>query len=129
MSMNKSEVQAQAEGFLREARELIGQDSVFFVPRRENLLWIEELELTLEQVYEVLRRLTANNYCAGPEEERDRGATFVWKFGRTVEKQETYIKLKIEESSDGKFLKCLSFHAARFALEYPLRPKPHEIGE
>ena len=54
MSMNKSEVKAEAEEFLREARELIGQGRVFFVPRRENVLWIEELGLTIEQVYEVL---------------------------------------------------------------------------
>ena len=127
--MDKSETKAEVEEFLREARELIGQGRVFFVPRRESVLWIEELEISIEQVYEILQRLTPNNYCAGPEEDRDRRATFVWKFGGTVEKQQTYIKLKIEASSDGKFLKCLSFHLARFALEHPLRSPSHGRGE
>ena len=129
MSMNKSEKRTQTEEFLREVRELIGQGRVFLVPRGENVLWIEELELTLEQVYQSIERLTSNNYCAGPEEDRDRSATFLWKFGCTIEKRETYIKLKIEATSGGKILKCLSFHAAHFALEYPLRPQPHERGE
>ena len=119
MSMNKSEAKAEAEEFLRQARELLAQGRVIFVSRRENLLWIEELEITIEQVYEVLGLLSVNNYCARPEEDRDRIATFLWKFGRTIEKRETYIKLKIEESAKGKVLKCLSFHLARFALEYP----------
>lgn len=124
--MNKSEVKAEIEEFLREARELIGQGLVIFVPRNENRLWIKELEMTIEQVYEVIERLTFNNYCAGPEEDWDRRATFLWKFGCTIDKHETYIKLKIEESSDGKFVKCLSFHKAHFALAYPLRPRLHE---
>ena len=127
--MNKSEVKAEAEEFLREARELIEQGLVFFVPREENRLWMRELNMVTDQVWDILKRLTANNYCTGPEEDRDREATFLWKFGCTIEKQETYIKLKIEESSEGKFLKCLSFHEAHFALEYPLRLKPHEREE
>ena len=127
--MNKSEVKAEAEEFLREVRELIEQKRVFFVPREKNVLWIEELELTIAQVYQVIGRLTVNNYDKEPEEDRDRIATFLWEFGCTIEKQETYIKLKIEESSKGKFLKCLSFHAALFPLDYPLRLKPHEREE
>ena len=127
--MNKSEIKVEAEEFLREARELIEQGLVFFVPREANRLWMRELDMVTDQVWAVLKRLTANNYCAGPEEDRDREATFLWKFGCTLEKQETYIKLKIEESSDGKFLKCLSFHLALFPLDYPLRLKPHEREE
>ena len=95
MSMNKSEIKVEAEEFLREARELIEQGLVFFVPREANRLWMRELDMVTDQVWAVLKRLTANNYCAGPEEDRDREATFLWKFGCTLEKQETYIKLKI----------------------------------
>ncbi len=127
--MNKSEIKSEAEEFLREVRELVEQERVFFVPREENRRWIRELDLITEQAWELIGRLTINNYCAGPEEDRDRSMTFLWKFGCTVDKQETYIKLKIEETLKGRLLKCLSFHAALFALEYPLRPKPHEKGE
>lgn len=120
--MNKSEIRDEVEEFLREARELIVQNRIFLVPREQNLLWIEELGLTIEQLWETVGRLSVNNYSAGPEEDRDGSGTYLWIFGGTVEKQATYIKLKIEEHRRGKILKCLSFHAAQFALGYPLRP-------
>lgn len=120
--MNKSEISDEVEDFLREARELIANDQIFLVPREQNLLWFEELEITIEQLWEIIGRLTLNNYSAGPDEARDGSGTYLWIFGGTVEKQATYIKLKIEEHRRGKILKCLSFHAAQFALSYPLRP-------
>ncbi len=123
MPTNKSEAETGAEEFLCEARDLITNAQVVLVPREENVRWIEELEITVEQAWEVVGRLTLNNYCSGPEEDWGRGGTFLWIFGGTIEKQETYIKLKIEDYAHGKILECLSFHKVQFALHIRFDPE------
>lgn len=118
METTKSEV----EIFLVQAKGLILQKRVVFVPRDVNVQGLVDLGIDEAKAWVEIARLTINNYCQGPESDRDGSATFVWVFGATVEKTATYIKLKIEPSGKSHVLKCLSFHPGQFPMRFPLRP-------
>ncbi len=45
----------------------------------------------------------------------------LWIFGREIEGHEVYIKLKVAQVGDRRIAKCISFHIAKYPLEYPHR--------
>ena len=109
------------EAFLIEARQLIADGRYALVPRDINTTGLAELGITPEQAWDIIAALTTNNYCKGPEADRDREG-WLWFFGASIEKRPAYIKLKIEEGRRSRFLKCVSFHPADEFLRFPLRP-------
>ena len=114
---------SQIELFLREARELCGAGTRTLVPRGENRAGLRAIGITEVQAWEVVVRLTANNYHKGPEADDNGSEGELWFFGASVEGTPCYLKLKIEPTAAGRLLKCLSFHPARFPLTFPLRPR------
>jgi len=61
-----------------------------------------------------------SDYHAGPLPDRDKPGE-VWIFGKRIEENEVYIKLKIAHADREKIAKCISFHTAKKPLFYPFR--------
>lgn len=97
------------------------------VNRRENLEALAKLGLTKKNLREEIMTLSVENYCEGPQPDRDRPGD-IWVFGKQVGTEEIYIKLKIAQVGREKIAKCLSFHAANFPLCYPFRAEERKDG-
>ena len=65
--------------------------------------------------------LTVDDYCEGPEPDKDRPGE-VWLFGKRISGKEVYIKLKIAQVGKEPIAKCLSFHPAKHPLCFPFGP-------
>lgn len=92
------------------------------IPRPINNETVVALGLTRETVRQEILQLTADDYHAGPELDRDQPGE-VWVFGKRIEAMEVYIKLKLVRNIEAgtEYVKCLSFHEAERRIEYPLR--------
>lgn len=107
--------------FLLEFKQIVTEGSgVDIVPRAEMRPTLAELGLTMANLEELLLGLSVADYCKGPEPDRDRPGD-VWVFGREIEGQEVYIKLKVAQAGNHRIAKCISFHIARYPLKYPHR--------
>lgn len=107
--------------FLLEFKQIVTEGSgVDIVPRAETRPTLAHLGLTMANLEELLLGLSVADYCEGPEPDRDRPGD-VWVFGREIEGQEVYIKLKVAQVGNHRIAKCISFHIARYPLKYPHR--------
>lgn len=105
--------------FLREFKELVTEGrGLDVVSRRKNIDSLAELGLTRSTCREEILALSVTDYCAGPEPDHDRPG-YIWEFGKIVNNQEVYMKLKIATVGRGKIAKCISFHKAEYPLVYP----------
>jgi hypothetical protein len=96
------------------------QKRLISIPDREkNLKTLEEMGLTTYDVRIELMKLTYEDYIAGPKQDHDpEYGGEIWEFGKTVEKEEIYIKIKM--TSNGKPV-CLSFHYPEKQISYPFK--------
>ena len=107
--------------FLLEFKQVAtGGSGVDTIPRAETRPTLARLGLTMANLEELLLGLSVADYCKGPEPDRDRPGK-VWIFGREIEGQEVYIKLKVAQVGDQRIAKCISFHIAQYPLKYPHR--------
>ena len=114
---------AMIVAFLKEFKRLVAESDVdIFVKRKEYQDAFVELGIAISDAYNVLMSLSIDNYCSGPEPDKDRpGTGSIWEFGTETDGKEVYIKLKIVESGDKKYAKCISFHRAKYPIDYPLK--------
>lgn len=111
----------EVRNFLLEFKQAVtGGSGVELVPRDETLSTLARLGLTKANLEEILLRLSTTDYCQGPEPDRDRPGE-IWVFGREIEGEEVYIKLKVAQTKSRTIVKCISFHIAQFPLDYPYR--------
>lgn len=105
----------EINSFLKDFRRLMSQPEKFlFVNRRYNFT---SLGLTLEQAkYEILT-LKYIHYDRGPSPDHRGDGTEVWEFGKPVEDDMAYIKLKIEDD----ICKCISFKPSSGPFTLPYR--------
>jgi hypothetical protein len=106
--------------FLKAFKSIAMGRGVDFIPRREFMTTLAALGLTRANCQEELLGLSVEDYCQGPDEDRDRPGT-VWVFGRNIEGKDIYIKLKLAQVGEEIIAKCLSFHPAEFPLCFPLK--------
>ncbi len=90
------------------------------INRAENQQSLADLGMTKENRKNLILSLTVQDYCSGPEADKDQPGE-IWVFGKAVGCQEVYIKLKIADTISMKIAKCISFHAARYPLNYPYK--------
>lgn len=107
--------------FLTEFKMVARKRGVDFVPREAFIETMTMLGITRGICYDELLTLSVQDYCQGPEEDRDRPGK-VWVFGKHYEGKEIYIKLKLVRAGRETIAKCLSFHLAEFPLCFPLAP-------
>lgn len=68
--------------------------------------------------------LTPHNYYRGPTEDYDKDkhkGEYFWEFGKIIQGQEIYIKLKIRKNKGCDEIVCMSFHKALCKMTYPLK--------
>ena len=90
-----------------------------FVPRKKCLDTIAQLGITIQQAKSEIMSLTYKDYHRGPEPDADTTGGEVWTFGKMINGQEIYIKLKAVTHLN--LAKCLSFHVAERLMAYPYR--------
>ena len=115
--------------FLEEFKEIvvsgIGLD---VIKRKDNMAALVELGITSNIRKEIILNLSVDNYSSGAEPDTDRPGE-VWIFGGKINDKEIYIKLKVDKYGGEKFAKCISFHPARYTLNFPFRPKEGGVEE
>ena len=112
---------AMIAAFLNEFKKLSASSEVdIFIKRMEYQDAFLELGITISDAFNELMSLSIDNYCSGPEPDKDRPGS-IWEFGKNIEGKEVYIKLKIAEIGGKKYAKCISFHKAKYPICYPLK--------
>lgn len=104
---------------LLKIKLLIGEGKCSFGEQREkNMRTLAMLGLLPEDVFEILKELTPQNYYRGPSTDYNTNEPdSIWEFGIILEGREIYIKLKL--TSD--FVKDISFHFAEKLMEFPFK--------
>jgi hypothetical protein len=111
--------------FLKQFKEL-AQNRLYVSPREVNTQALIELGLTFEDRRNLILSLSVEDYSCGPVQDLVQAGD-VWVFGKVANGVEVYIKLKLVEyrpagtSTMVRQAKCISFHAARESLPYPLK--------
>jgi len=85
--------------------------SYVFVPRRKNLQALSDHGLTVADAKDEILGLMVSDYYKGPKKDFDKKQPGdIWEFKKTVDDQQFYVKLKIQNRNGKDILKCLSFH-------------------
>jgi hypothetical protein len=115
---SREEVQA----FLRDFRAKLSVFEILFRDERgKNSRALLELEITPASRRKVIEELEAGDYSEGPLEDTLYNVAPMWVFGRTVKKQEVYIKVSM--GRPGSNVICISFHLAEKPMVYPFKNK------
>ncbi|GMT39897.1 MAG: hypothetical protein IEMM0001_0632 [bacterium] len=111
----------EARAFLFDFKGAVTAGSgVYLIPRDANRQTLNYLGLTKRNLEEILLDLTVLDYCKGPKDDRDQPGE-IWEFGKNVKDEDIYIKLKVAEVNGKKIAKCISFHIAKYKLQYPYK--------
>lgn len=86
---------------------------------KKNLDTLIQLGITTLQRDDIIRQLIVEDYCSGPSEDEYKPKDSLWVFGKVIEENEIYIKLKIDLEHDKAI--CISFHISEFPMKYPLK--------
>nr|WP_315153487.1 hypothetical protein [uncultured Flavobacterium sp.] len=106
--------------FLNDFKTKMGiWDVLFRDERGKNAQALAALELRPNERKTILESLTAKDYSQGPLEEKLYGGSDMWVFGKTIKKQEVYIKITL--GAIGASVICISFHLAEHKMHYPLK--------
>ncbi len=106
--------------FLKDFKTKMGiWDVLFRDERGKNSQALANLELRPNERKAILERLTAKDYSQGPLQEILYGGSDMWVFGKTIKKQEVYIKITL--GAMGASVICISFHLAEHKMPYPLK--------
>jgi len=107
--------------FLLEFKQAATSGSgIDLVPRQGVKETLEWLGLTKRDVEQILLGLSVTDFCNGPLPDKDKPGE-LWEFGKQIEGQDVYIKLKVAGVAGVKIAKCISFHIAKHPLKYPHR--------
>ena len=97
--------------FLKKFKQC-AQNKFQFVFRKKNLDAITSLGITIIVAKEIILGLTPDNYCQGPDQDRDKPHSNLWVFETDFDGKKLYIKLSDNFSYD--IAKCISFHQKEF---------------
>lgn len=97
------------------------------VPRHDTMATLSHLGLTKRNLAEILLTLSVEDYCSGPEEDRNQGGD-IWVFGKLISGYEIYIKLKVAIVAGKAIAKCISFHIAKYPMRYPCKSGGPDAG-
>lgn len=111
---------AEVELFLNNFKEKMKiWDVLFYDDRGKNAQALVDLELRPIDRKSILEELQIKDYSQGPLEEKLYGGADMWVFGKTVKKNEVYIKITV--GAMGGSVICISFHLAQYKMSYPLK--------
>lgn len=92
------------------------QSNFTFVEREKSLSCLTQLVITVPQAKDEIMSLTYENYLRGPIPDTGTKGGELWEFGKTIEGEEIFIRLKVVLQH--KMAKCQSFHIAERPLQY-----------
>ena len=119
---------AAVKSFLQELKQIIKTWDVFFINRPKNSVQdLADLGITANSRKEIIAQLEVEDYSQGPEPETQFNGKELWIFGKTIKKQEIYIKLTISKVTGGAI--CISFHKAEHPMNYPFKEEAEENQE
>lgn len=109
----------EVESFLKDFKEKMKfWDVLFRDDRGKNAQALVDLELLPIDRKAILETLETKDYSEGPLEEKLYGGADMWIFGKTIKKQEVYIKITMGAMESSVI--CISFHLAQHKMKYPL---------
>jgi len=118
--------------YLAAAKLAIDYGRAAFRDRRRTEADLEALELTRAAAFDVIRRLTPENYVSGPSPDDTDQSKEVWVFGVELAagraRSEVYVKLRLVPGPRHEIprMSVWSFHIAEHPMRYPLRPDRRE---
>ena len=116
-------IEIQVAVFLKDFKSIVtegrGLDAINRETNRDALI---ELNLTKRIRKKEILSLSKEDYCSGPKPDKDMPGN-IWEFGKIINGEEIYIKLKIAEAGHVRIAKCISFHKAKFPLIFPLKKR------
>ncbi len=115
MSIEKS-----VTAFLKDFKQKMSfWNVVFRDDRGKNAQALLDLELRPIERKAILLALEVKDYSEGPLKEKLYGGADMWVFGKTIKKEEVYIKISM--GVQGSSVICISFHVAEHKMKYPLK--------
>jgi hypothetical protein len=108
------------EQFLNDLIIKIRTFRIIFEDRDEFWKLQKELEITQSDCIDAIKDLDYTNYYKGPKKDVINKGEY-WEFGKSIKNTEIYIK--INKGLKDKPVICISFHKAKFKINYPLRKK------
>lgn len=98
------------------------------VPREENKECILQLGFRYADIQETLLGLSVEDYCEGPCQDRDQPGE-LWVFGKVMEGNVVYVKLKLASFGPLRIVRVISFHFAEHTLQYPFKEKEEDKND
>lgn len=112
--------EAEVVSFLKDFKDKMKfWDVIFRDERGKNTQALVDLELRPVERKAILETLGPKDYSQGPFEEKLYGGADMWVFGKTIRKQEVYIKITM--GALGASVICISFHLAEHKMKFPLK--------
>lgn len=110
----------QIEQFLEEFKvKLSIWGLVLRKDRGKNTQTLADLEITFNDVKEILNGLILEDYVEGPLPDTLYRISELWVFGKEVKSEEIYIKISMGRLNSEVI--CISFHIAEHPLTYPYK--------
>ncbi len=108
------------EEFLQEFIFKLGFWGLLFrSDRTKNTQTLLDLEISVEEVKQILKKLSPKDFVEGPNSDTMYGGPPLWVFGKEVKGKEMYIKITLGAAESEVI--CISFHRAEYPLKYPLK--------
>ena len=117
-AITENELEKHVRQFLKEFKSLVDQNGLIVKDRQKNQNSLLEMGLTARQRKDIILSLSVQDYCDGPRDDKYEPGQ-LWIFGKHVDGEEVYIKLKIAESRGEEYAVCFSFHKSESPLSYP----------
>jgi hypothetical protein len=112
----------EVQDFLDQFRTCIQFGAkVRFRQTPKNIQGLLTLNMTQAQAIDCVCLLTRDDYCSGPEADRDEDGKEIWIFGCVENGIEVYIKLRLDPNKPFSTPVIRSFHPAEYPLSYPLK--------
>lgn len=121
METSDDETKRYLVHFLKDFKNLIYQDRLWIKDRQSTYQALIALGYTLKNLEPILLSIKVEDYCAGPKPDEYIPGEHYWEFGKLIENQEFYIKVKITQQRNGEKAVCLSFHPAEWPLSFPFK--------
>jgi hypothetical protein len=112
----------EVQAFLDQFRVCVEFGSkVEFRQTTKNIQGLVTLNLTQAQAIERVCALSHEDYCNGPEADRDEDGKEIWVFGCVENGIEVYIKIRLDQKKPFSRPIVRSFHPADHPLTYPMK--------
>jgi hypothetical protein len=118
---SEEELRRQILIFLKDFKELMGQGYYFVKEHHKNVQTLKNLGIIARIRDEIILSVAMEDYSSGPNPDEYHPG-YYWIFGKNIDSNEIYIKLKIVTYNNGNDRAvCYSFHLTEYPLNYPLR--------